>query len=342
MSDVDMIFVVGNSRSGTTMMARILGRHSQVFCFSELHVFEQLLAADNLACGISREDAQALIGRVLSIQKHGFFHPHVPSNYLTNAEGIIKGLVANASGRFDPAQVLRAVLLHETNRNGKRIPCEQTPRNLFYLEEILAAYQNARVIYMVRDPRDVLLSQKNKWRRRFLGARNIPVPEAVRSWANYHPFTIAKLWCANERVARRFANDRRMVQVKFEDLLADPEGQIKIVCAAFALGFEPDMLNVPVIGSSLGQDEPERTGVDASRMGGWRRGGLSAEEIAICQFTAGGDARQRGYSVEKGRVSLPRLAWLWMIWPAKTALAVLLNLKRTRNMVDSIKRRIFT
>ena len=37
-----MLFVVGNSRSGTTMMGRILGNHPDVFTFGELHFFGQL------------------------------------------------------------------------------------------------------------------------------------------------------------------------------------------------------------------------------------------------------------------------------------------------------------
>ena len=37
-----MIFIVGNSRSGTTMMGRILGNNPNVFTFHELHFFEQL------------------------------------------------------------------------------------------------------------------------------------------------------------------------------------------------------------------------------------------------------------------------------------------------------------
>ncbi|MGY8989337.1 MAG: sulfotransferase, partial [Flavobacteriales bacterium] len=42
MTNTKKIFVVGNSRSGTTMMGRIIGKHSSVFTFKELHFFGQL------------------------------------------------------------------------------------------------------------------------------------------------------------------------------------------------------------------------------------------------------------------------------------------------------------
>lgn len=38
-----MIFIVGSSRGGTTMMGRILGLNSQVKTFGKLHFFEQLV-----------------------------------------------------------------------------------------------------------------------------------------------------------------------------------------------------------------------------------------------------------------------------------------------------------
>ena len=36
------IFVIGSSRSGTTMTGRMLNKHHEIFTFNELHFYEQL------------------------------------------------------------------------------------------------------------------------------------------------------------------------------------------------------------------------------------------------------------------------------------------------------------
>ena len=40
MSNTQQIFIVGSSRSSTTMMGRILGNHNQIFTFKEIHFLE--------------------------------------------------------------------------------------------------------------------------------------------------------------------------------------------------------------------------------------------------------------------------------------------------------------
>ena len=82
----------------------------------------------------------------------------------------------------------------DARRRGGEVACDQTPRNVFYIRDILDAFPEARIINMVRDPRAVLLSQKNKWRRRSLGESALPRSEVVRSWSNYHPIVTARIW----------------------------------------------------------------------------------------------------------------------------------------------------
>jgi hypothetical protein len=332
------IFVVGNSRSGTTMMGRVLGRHPEVFTLGELHFFEQLWSAPDGERILSRTEAVRLAARLLCIQRDGYLNQSRPDHFYREAERLLASLPPRD---LTPAKIFEVFLVSEAEKNGKTIPCDQTPRNVFYIGEILALYPEARVINMVRDPRDVLLSQKRKWKRRFLGAGDIPFREVVRSWANYHPITISKLWNASTSAAGRHAGDPRVHLLRFEDLVNDPESATRQVCEFAGLSFEENMLFVPQVGSSSGLDHPEQRGIDRDRAGSWKRGGLSSTELFLCQKIAGGPMQRYGYPLlTPSRPNAPRLVASLVSFPAKLVFALLLNLGRMRNIQETIKRRL--
>jgi hypothetical protein len=107
---------------------------------------------------------------------------------------------------------------------------------------------------MIRDPRNVLLSQKNKWKRRFLGAKNIPFVESLRAKMNYHPITISKLWMANTNHMKDYISRDEIKRVKFENIMRHPKQCLEEVCNFLGINFQEDMLQIPQVGSSLGDD----------------------------------------------------------------------------------------
>ena len=78
--------------------------------------------------------------------------------------------------------------------------------------------------------RDVLLSQKRKWKRRFLGGTDLPIKESFRDWINYHPITISRIWHTAVSAADRFSNNDNVLLVYFEQLLANPETTVEKIC----------------------------------------------------------------------------------------------------------------
>jgi len=251
------------------MRSRILGKHPSVFTFGELF-FETLWSSAGKECRISETEAAQLMARLMLVQRQGYLSPSDAKRFGEEARGLV------AAGRpitYTSAEVFKRFLFYEVANNGKMIPCDQTPRNVFYIGEILELFPKARVINMIRDPREVLLSQKRKWKRRFLGARGIPLREALRSWVNYHPVTVSKLWNASAHAASRFADEQRVYSLWFGDLLADPEVAVRKVCGFVDISFDRSLLEVPQVGSSSGWDRPERKGIDKGRAGSWRKGG---------------------------------------------------------------------
>jgi hypothetical protein len=332
-----MIFIVGNSRSGTTMLGRVMGQHSTVHTFGELHFFEQQVSAAELAQRPQWTDADAItvLERLITTERDGFFEAVVPGRYIADARAMIED-----AGNRDPVALYEAYLRAEVARCGKSIACEQTPRYLFFAREILATFPQAKVINLVRDPRDVLLSQKNKWRRRRLGASNIPRREALRAWANYHPMVIAKLWQSAVRVGQSLEADPRFMTLRFEDLVADPQAQVRALCAHTDLGYEPQMIEVPQVGSSTGRDRGDQKGISAKQAGSWRSGGVSSAEVALCEWITAREMAQYNY-VPSGISKLQPGIVIDVIKLAfKAPISLVLNLMRTKNLGDTVKRRL--
>lgn len=333
---VKQIFVVGNSRSGTTMMGRILGRHPEVFTFQELHFFEYLWSPKSSPVSLDVRQAKVLLGRLFTIQRDGYFRQQSPHSYVEEVDHVVQSL----SGPITPSAVFSTFLSYEADRHGCQIACDQTPRNVFYLQYILNAYSKAKVVNMVRDPRDVLLSQKNKWRRNRLGARNRPKMEMLRSWANYHPITISMLWNSAIRAGDRLVEHPQVFQLRFEDLLGAPEAYVRELCAFLDLEFNSSMLQVPRVGSSYVSDRPGQLGIDPNIAGRWQKDTSSAVDLAVCQRITRDNMARHGYVKGDIRPNPFKLFWVGITWPVKTGLALLLNLGKARNIFQAIRKRL--
>ena len=312
------------------MMSRIMGNHNEVFSFQELHFFDEL-CSDPFA-PVSSQKATQLFALLCAIQRNGYFGNRNIAPFMDEAKKII-----NAADVTTPIEVYRRFCDHETTSNGKSIPCKQTPQNVFALEHLLKAFPECRVIIMIRDPREVLLSQKNKWKRRKLSGGAIPFMESIRARLNYHPVTISKLWKATVNEGLKFAGNPSVMTIRYEDLIEDPETILKNVCGHTGITYDPSMTDIPVVGSSNFNDTKQR-GVDRTKKGQWNRGGLNAAEIEICEVINGDVMEKFQYRRSQIKGSPIQLLGYRISMPFKLALTLLFNLKRLRNAPKYFKR----
>lgn len=331
------VFVVGNSRSGTTMMGHILRNHPMIFTLHhELHFFEQLCASADYNRVLSFEESVKLAARLLCINHDSYWTQGDPARFSEEAGTIIRSIQDRTT---TPVVIFEQFLRYVALKNGKTIPCDQTPRYILYIADILKLYPDSRVINMIRDPRPVLLSQKNKWKRRWMGYRNFPLKESIRTKINYHPITISMLWNASVRAVTPFVDHPRVLVMKFEDILTDSETEVMRVCDFLGVDFYKEMLDIPQGGSSLKKFTANK-GIDGSRVEAWRKGGLNPTEIYLCQKITGTLMKQYGYEPESVKVNPLTLLWYLFSLPLKLLMSFIINLKRMKSIPEAIKRRL--
>ena len=332
-----LIFVVGNSRSGTTMLGRMLGRNSQVYKFPELHLFGPCIPYGEELKPLNEEEVTKAFCWLLDVADRKLHATRLPNNYINAARSLSK---EHYHSFIHAWEVYYHFVLYEVKKRGKEIPSEDLPGNVFKIDQILKVFPEAVFINMIRDPRDVLLSQKNRHQRRKHGGGYVKRREMLRFWANYHPQMICRLW-KNAINAGYIPPREKVFNVYFEKLIINPASTLQEICMHCGIEYQIDMLNVPQVGSSMRKDEPEKAGIDSTRTGTWNSGGLNAAEIEICEKINGDWMDSLGYSRSNLKGTFVQKVKLYLLLPIKLVLALLLNWNRTKGRLHYLLIRFF-
>jgi hypothetical protein len=206
-------FVIGVPRSGTTLLRLMLDSHPQLVIPAETHFLPRLIRT--IADGASREQALELITT----------HRRWPDWGLDEAELRAR---FGAAEPFGAAGAARAFFGLCAERAGKPRWGDKSPSYRTRMRLIAPVLPEAHFVHLIRDGRDVALSLLDvPW-----GPRD--VPEA------------AETWVGDIRRARRQA--RRVdhyMELRYEDLVAEPEARLREVAAFVELPWDDAMLAYP-------------------------------------------------------------------------------------------------
>jgi hypothetical protein len=100
------------------------------------------------------------------------------------------------------------------------------------------------------------------------------------------------------------------------------------------------MLDVPMVGSSLIPDRPDKKGIDRKRTSNWQNGGLSSAEIFISQMITADTMKKLWYKHVKVFPNPFALIFYLITFPGKLFLAFLLHKKHIKNIKEAVKRRL--
>jgi Sulfotransferase family len=218
-------FIVGNDRSGTTML-RLALDHGGVAIPPESMFLVDFAPVRRRGGLDDPEAAAAFLRRVWS-------HPRVRAWGLAgDPPAVPPGLGHEEAYRF----AVEAPFHSYAAARGKPRWADKTPLYLAYIDELAAVWPDARFVVLVRDGRDVALSLL----RVPFGPNNV--------WA------AARFWAQGIRLGLEAAERHPgcVLTVRYEDVVADPAPELRRTCEFLGLAYDDAMLGVGINTGSVG------------------------------------------------------------------------------------------
>lgn len=198
------IFIGGMFKSGTSLLRAMLGNHSMIATGLETYWFN--LDWQHL-------DSTESLDRLRTI---GEFYELNSSN--------LEKLTANS----DSAEEFLSLLMdYWAEKNNKPRWAEKTPGNILHIDRINAFWPDAAIVHIIRDPRDIFASlrEAGKW-------------DSIDSFMSR--------WGAVFGSIERFRQNKLLAganyhEVRYEQLVTNPEDFMRSLCYAVELPFEPEI-----------------------------------------------------------------------------------------------------
>ena len=280
------LFVLGVSRSGTTLLRVVLDR-SPGIAIPDESFFIPLLARRHRG-SVDRARFLDDLRRLSTLHAWGLSPEDVGSRLRP---------------RMQAGEAIGAIFEAYAEKEQKPRWGDKTPVYMRHLPLLERLFPAAQYVHLLRDGRDAALS--------FL---RMPEGTFTRTWA--HPSTVAEfacLWRSEISAARKLGQRvgrSRYLEVRYEDLIARSEDVVRTICEFASLPYEASMLNYA--GAVDVSAKPHQQRLLQPLTPGVRdwRTQMSAEDVRAFESIAGNLLEALGYELAGARTPPSRRATL--------------------------------
>lgn len=267
-------FILGAPRSGTSVLSRMLDNHPAIAVPDETKIFETFVPMLPLYGDLrDHHRLQRLVEDILSWRWVRRL-PDVPS-----AQAVLARVAAPTLGG-----VFAALLDEWAERRGKCRWGEKTPRHLYYWSDIEAAFPSATLVHIVRDGRDVALSQV----KAPFGPKTMAA--AAERWVDY----VQRIRAIGKRIGQH-----RYIELRYEDLLLEPKATMTRVLQHIGEPFDAAVMRFHENARPAGTDPINDINIarplQTANSGKWTSQ-VSKHDIEVFEAIAGNTLTECGYS----------------------------------------------
>ncbi len=208
------VFIVGAPRSGTTLLRVTLNRHSQLAVCGETHYFSRVYARRH-AFGDpgNPRNRKRIVGAYLAIE---------PIRRLGMDIGVLRERLMSEGVSW--SALFASLIQAYAGFHGKAHAGEKTPRHALHVNTLCEWFPDCSIIHLVRDPRAAVCS-----------LTHMP-------WASRSVLMGARTWRLFNTSACTASTRDNYLRVKYEELVARPEEQLRRLCGHIGLDYEEEML----------------------------------------------------------------------------------------------------
>ena len=276
MTNVDPIFVTGPDRSGTSLMFALLASHPNISMVRRTNMWRWFYGQfGDLS---EPENFERCLDAMMNYQRLEHLQP--------DAERIRQEFLAGSDRSY--GRLFALLHEHHAERMGKPRWGDKSLHTELYADDLFKEFPNAKMIHMLRDPRDRYASVLKRYDEEEKG-----IAAATGRW-----LASTKM---GKRNLQRYPD--RYITVRYETLASEPEKTCREVCAFLGEEYTPVMLamkGAPDHGDVGGNSSFEnfQPGTISTRSIGRFRKVLDKRDIAFIQTCVKSDMLAFDYPME--------------------------------------------